>query len=99
MGRMANEEEGPTSVDARRPEAPPTAAASAESWGTAIWKSAVVLVLAVLGFVVVPDRLFSYLALHVGPRLRDTLVLLEVVVVFVLLTWLFVRFQRPRRTT
>ena len=69
----------------------------AESWGTAIWKSVVILVLSALAFVVIPDRLFSYLALHVGPRLRDALVLLEVVVAFVLLTWLFVRFQPKRR--
>ena len=74
------------------------AALREESWGTAIWKSAVILVLSALAFVVVPDRLFSYLALHVGPRLRDTLVLLEVVVAFVLLTWLFIRLQpRGRR--
>ena len=51
-----------------------------ESLGAAMLKAFVILVLAALGFVVVPDRLFSYLALHVGPRLRDTLVLLEVVV-------------------
>ena len=90
---MADEADGPATAGSRPSHVPPPA----ERWGTAFWKSAVVLVVAVLGFVVVPDRLFSYLALHVGPRLRDTLVLLEVVVVFVLLTWLFVRFQRPRQ--
>jgi hypothetical protein len=91
---MADEVERPATGGSRPSDVPPPT----EGWGTAIWKSAVVLVLAVLGFVVVPDRLFSYLALHVGPHLRDSLVLLEVVVVFVLLTWLFVRFQRPRHT-
>jgi hypothetical protein len=68
-----------------------------ERWGTAVWKSAVILALATLAFVVVPDRLFSYLTLHVGPHLRDALVLLEVAVAFVLLTWLFIRFQLQRR--
>jgi hypothetical protein len=75
------------------------AAGSGETWGGALWKGALVLVLAFLGFVAVPDRLFSYLALHVGPRLRDLLVLLEVVVAFVLLTWLFVRLQTRRTRT
>jgi hypothetical protein len=75
------------------------AAGSDETWGGALWKGALVLVLAFLGFVAVPDRLFSYLALHVGPRLRDLLVLLEVVVAFVLLTWLFVRLQTRRTRT
>lgn len=72
------------------------AAGSDETWGGALWKGAVVLVLAWLGFVFVPDRLFSFLALHVDPHLRDFLVLLEVVVWFVLLTSLFVRLQRRR---
>jgi hypothetical protein len=69
-----------------------------DGWGVALLKSLLVLVLSVAGFVILPDRLFSYLALHVSPRARDGLVLLWVALAFVFLTWLFVRLQ-ARRTS
>jgi hypothetical protein len=67
-----------------------------DGWGIALLKSLLVLVLSLAGFVILPDRLFSYLALHVSPRARDGLVLLWVALVFVFLTWLFLRLQSPR---
>jgi hypothetical protein len=69
-----------------------------DGWGIALTKSLLVIVLAVAGFVILPDRLFSYLALHVSPRARDGLVLLWVALAFVFVTWLFLRLQ-ARRTS
>jgi hypothetical protein len=77
---------------------PPAAGGSGESVGAALLKSLLVLGLSLVGFLLVPDRLFSYLALHVSPRARDLLVLLWVVVFFVFLTWLFVKIQ-PESTS
>jgi hypothetical protein len=64
-----------------------------DGWGIALTKSLLVLVLSFASFVILPDRLFSYLALHVSPRARDGLVLLWVAIAFALLTWLFLRLQ------
>jgi hypothetical protein len=70
--------------------------AMGSTWAGAVWKSALVLALAALGFLFVPDRLTSFFALRTGPNTRDLLVLLWVAVFFVFLTWLFIRLQRPR---
>ena len=73
-----------------------SASGRGDGWGTALVKSVVILVLSVVGFGVVPDRLVSYLSLHMSPTGRDLLVSLWVLVFFVFLCVLFVRFQRPR---
>lgn len=64
---------------------------------TAAWKAAAVLIAAVVGFVVVPDRLVAYLSLHVAPRTRDAIVLLWSISWFVALSFAFVLLQRTRR--
>jgi hypothetical protein len=79
----------------QEPGAGVAARSGTDTWSTAGWKSVLILALAALGFLVIPDRLVTYLALHTAPRTRDLLVLLWVVVFFVFLTWLFIRLQ-PR---
>jgi hypothetical protein len=59
-----------------------------------VWKAVLILVLSFLGFVIVPDRLLSYLSLHVAPDVRDALVVAWWVVFFIFLSWLFLRLQR-----
>jgi len=66
-------------------------------WGAALWRAALVLLLAWAGFLVIPDRLLAYLAIRVSPHTRDALVTLWVAAFFVALSWLFVALQRPRR--
>lgn len=56
-----------------------------------------VAVVAVLGFLVVPDRLLSFLATRLSPGPRDAAVVTWVTVVFVLICWAFVALQRGRR--
>jgi len=65
-----------------------------ERWRRSSAIAAVLLVVAVVGFVVVPDRLLAFLSTRTGPRTRDALVVLYVVVFFIALSWLFVRVQR-----
>jgi hypothetical protein len=65
-----------------------------ESWGGALWKAALLLVLAWLGFLYVPNRLLAYLSTRVTPHARDALVTLWVVAFFAALSWLFVALQR-----
>lgn len=67
-----------------------------EGWGRASLKALIVWVCALAGFVLLPDRLISYLSLHVSPKTRDLLVLLFFLIAFLLVSWLFVRLQRPR---
>lgn len=69
---------------------------AAEGWGAASLKAGVALVVAVVGFMVIPDRLLAYLSLHVRPRVRDTLVSLWFVAFFLALSWTFVAIQRKR---
>ena len=68
----------------------------AEGWLPAAWKAAVLSIAAIVGFVVVPDRLVAYLSLHVAPRTRDAIVLLWSVFWFVALSLVFVLLQRRR---
>lgn len=63
-------------------------------WGAAVWKGLVVLIASFLGFVIVPDRLVSYLSLHVAPDVRDALGVVWWIAFLVFLSWLFVRLQR-----
>ena len=70
---------------------------TSEGWAPALWKAALVLGGAVVGLVLVPDRLVAYLSLHVPPRTRDALVTLWAVVAFVALSRVFVLVQRGRR--
>jgi hypothetical protein len=61
------------------------------------WKAAVVLIAAVVGFIVAPDRIVAYLSPRVAPRTRDAIVLLWSIFWFVALSFAFVRLQRRRR--
>ena len=66
------------------------------SWGRAIGLAAVVIVVSLALFVVVPDRLLAYLSVHIVPFWRDVLMLAYVAVAFVLGCLVFVRLQRVR---
>ena len=66
------------------------------TWGEGLVRAAVLLVVSVVVFLVVPDRLIAWLSLHVAPRLRDLLVTLWTVAAFVGVAYLFVRLQRDR---
>lgn len=65
-------------------------------WGAAIVLGGLVMVAAVLGFVVIPHFIVTFLSSRVVPQTRDGLVLLWEAVVFVALSWVFVRLQRGR---
>jgi hypothetical protein len=60
-------------------------------------RSAVMLVLAAILFVVVPDRLLGYLALHIVPFWRDVLMLVYSGAAFILGCVVFVRLQGASR--
>lgn len=68
-----------------------------EGWLPAAWRAAAVLIAAVVGLMVVPDRLVAYLSLHVAPRTRDAVVLLWSILWFFALSFAFARLQRRRR--
>jgi hypothetical protein len=57
-------------------------------------RAALILVLSIVGFMIVPDRLLTFLATRVEPTLRDALVLLWNVIFFVVLVKVFVSLQR-----
>ena len=67
-----------------------------EGWGRASLKALAVWVCALAGFVLIPDRLITYLSLHVSPTIRDLLVVLSFVIAFLLVSWVFVRLQGRR---
>jgi hypothetical protein len=71
--------------------------ASRDSLATAAWKALILLALSFVGFMLIPDRLLSYLSVHVAPRTRDSFVSLWLAVFFVFMTWLFVRLQVTSR--
>lgn len=71
-------------------------ATTSMSWGSAIVRAAVVIVMALALFVLVPDRLLAYISLHIVPFWRDVLMLCYVGVAFVLACWIFMRIQRVR---
>jgi Kef-type K+ transport system membrane component KefB len=68
-----------------------------DSWGQAIPKAALIVVLAWAGFLFVPNKLLAFLTTRVTPHARDALVTLFVIVFFVALSWLFVALQNQRR--
>jgi hypothetical protein len=68
----------------------------AERWPAAWLRAAIILVLAVAGFMIVPDRLLVYLSTRVTPHARDALVTLWTVAFFIALSWIFVALQRRR---
>jgi hypothetical protein len=71
-------------------------ATTSMSWWRAIVRAAVVIVMALALFVLVPDRLLAYLSLHIVPFWRDVLMLCYVGVAFMLACWIFMRIQRVR---
>lgn len=66
------------------------------SWPDAARRSAVLLAVCFLGFLVVPDRLVVSLSTRVAPRVRDALVSAWVILFFVAASVLFARMQRGR---
>lgn len=70
-----------------------------EGWGPAAAKAILMLIVAVFGFILVPNYLLQYLPTHgVAPRMRDAIVALWVLTWFIAASYLFVRIQ-PRRST
>lgn len=67
-------------------------------WVPALVGGAILFVLSFVAFVVIPDRLTTYLSEHARASVRDTVVLVWTVVAFAALSWLFVRLQ-PRGDT
>jgi hypothetical protein len=66
------------------------------SWARAVGRAAIVIVVAVALFVVVPDRLLAYLSLHLVPLWRDVVMVCYGGVAFIAACVLFVRLQRVR---
>ncbi len=62
-------------------------------WGSAFMRAAILLVVTVALFVVVPDRLLAYLSLHLVPLWRDIAMLAYTAVAFVAGCVVFVRLQ------
>lgn len=69
---------------------------TAEGWSSAAIRAAVIVVLSVVGFILVPDRIVIYLSEHARPGVRDLATLAWVLAWFVALSWLVTRLQRPR---
>jgi hypothetical protein len=69
---------------------------AAEGWSLAAIRAALVLVLSVVGFVLVPDRIVTYLSEHARPGVRDLATFVWVLGWFTVLSWLVTRLQRRR---
>jgi len=70
---------------------------SSEGWGTAFWKTILLLVVVVAGLLLVPNELLQYLPTHgVEPRTRDVIIGGWALAWFVAASYLFVRIQRRR---
>jgi hypothetical protein len=67
------------------------------TWWAAGARAAIMLVIAVLLFVVVPDRLLAYLSLHIVPFWRDVAMIFYMGLAFVAACVVFVRAQGVRR--
>ena len=67
------------------------------SWIRATALAALMIVVSVVVFAFVPDRLLGYLTVRVAPNIRDLLVTLWWAVAFVGACFLFVRLQRAER--
>jgi len=71
---------------------------SKERWGGAVLKGLAAVLLSLLLFIVVPDRLVTYLSRHVVPAARDLIVLAWVTFAFLFMCWAFVRLQGRRES-
>jgi hypothetical protein len=69
---------------------------AAESWWSAAVRAAVIVVLSVVGFLLVPDRIVTYMSEHARPGVRDLATLAWVLAWFVALSWLVTGLQRRR---
>jgi hypothetical protein len=69
---------------------------AAEGWSSAAIRAALVVVLSVVGFVLVPDRIVTYLSEHARLGVRDLATLAWVLGWFIVLSWLVTRLQRRR---
>jgi hypothetical protein len=69
---------------------------SGMSWGWAIARAAVAIVISLALFVLVPDRLLAYLSLHLVPVWRDLVMVVYVAIAFVVGCIAFVWLQRVR---
>ena len=74
----------------------PTSSRSDERWGGAALRALAVVVLSLIMFVVIPDRVVTYLSRHVVPTARDLIVLAWVTFAFLFMCWAFVRLQGRR---
>ena len=72
--------------------------AAGQSWASALVRAAVLLVLALVGFAFIPDRLIAYLSLHVAPRVRDSIISVWEIAYFVFMCRAFVVIQRRGRS-
>jgi hypothetical protein len=70
-----------------------TRAPDAMTWRDATLRAGLILLLSLVGFMIVPDRLLAFLATRVEPTLRDALLVLWNVVFFVALAKVFVALQ------
>jgi hypothetical protein len=84
----------PTEATQASESRPPDPVPPTQGWGRAALRAAVLLILADVGLLLVPNRLLAYLSTRVGPNVRDGLVTAWVTVFFVGLSWLFLALQR-----
>ena len=68
-----------------------------EGWSAATLKAVGLLIASFVVLAVVPDRLVSYLSLHVEPRTRDAIVTLLWLAALAVLMRVFVVLQLPRK--
>ena len=69
-------------------------AALTGGWRSAALSAIAILAIAFVGFMIVPDRLLTFLSRHVAPRTRDTLVASWWLVFFVAMCVIFTAVQR-----
>jgi hypothetical protein len=67
-----------------------------ERWDGAVLRGLAAVFLSLILFIVIPDRLVTYLSRHVVPAARDLIVLAWVTFAFLLMCWAFVRLQGRR---
>jgi len=69
-----------------------------DSWVGAAIRAVIMLVVSVVVFALVPERLLTFLTIRVSPSVRDALVVLWWAVALVATMVLFVRLQTRRRS-
>jgi hypothetical protein len=67
-----------------------------ERWDGAALRALAAVLLSLLMFIVIPDRIVTYLSRHVVPAARDLIVLAWVTFAFLFMCWAFVRLQGRR---